>query len=91
MTEQTRIPVAERRAARQERDEQHWASRYAKATSPAALAGVEFDRLRAALTRLERRDPAAAEKAWRDLFALLQAARKSRAVTTRHGTGPARK
>jgi len=91
MTEQTRVPVAERRAARAERDEQHWAAKYAQARTPAALAGVEFDRLRAALIKLGKRDPDAAERAWRDLFALLQSTRKSRAVTTRHGTGAARR
>lgn len=91
MTEQTRVPVAERRAARAERDEQRWAAKYAKAVTPAALAGVEFDRVRAALTQLAKRDPDAADRAWRDLFALLQNARKSRAVSSRHGTGPTRR
>jgi hypothetical protein len=91
MPEQTKTPVAERRAARKARDEQRWATRYAAAATPAALAGVEFDRLRAALTKLGKRDPAAAERVWRDLFALLRSTRESRAVSARHGTGAARR
>jgi hypothetical protein len=86
VAEQTRVPVAERRAARRARDEQRWAARYAKATTAAQLAAVEFDRLRAALRDLAKRDPQAAEAAWNDVYALLAKIRESRAVTTRHGT-----
>jgi hypothetical protein len=89
--QQTRVSAADRRAARELRLERHWAVKYAAAKTPGQLAEVEFDRVRASLTRLAKRDPDAARRAWNDLFALLKGVRESRAVTARHGTGQARR
>lgn len=58
----------ERRAANRRR---HLAAALAKAQTPADVARVQANRARAALQRLERRDPQAAAEGWAALADLL--------------------
>jgi hypothetical protein len=76
-----RRPAAQRRADRAERDEQHWAARYAEAVTPAQVAAVDFDRLRSTLKKLEHTDPQLAARYWAELSSLL---RKLRHATQRN-------
>ena len=67
-----RRPVAERRTDRAERDEQHWAARYAEARTPAQVAAVDFDRVRSELKKLQDTDPELAARLWSELSGLLR-------------------
>jgi hypothetical protein len=85
----SRVPVAERRAAREADRRRHVAGQYARATSAVDVAAVEFDRVRAAVKALRRRDPETAERAAAALVEQLarlagrleSQSRKSRRVT----------
>ena len=68
---QGRRPAAERRADKAARETERWDAKYAKAVTPAQKAAVDFDRLRAALKDLERRDPQQAAAYWSQLSAIL--------------------
>lgn len=72
--------TAARPAEKAAREEKRWAARYAAARTPAQVAAVDFDRLRAVIKDLARRDPAAADRRWAELSALLA---KLRDVTSR--------
>ncbi|WP_154697037.1 hypothetical protein [Lentzea guizhouensis] len=56
-------------SAKPDRTAQHWAGRYASATTPAAQAAVEWDRARAAVRDLPEQQQ---KQAWRELAAKLR-------------------
>ena len=66
-----RSNASRRRADAAERENERWAAKYAKAVTPAQKAAVDFDRVRAAIRDLERRDPARAAAYWLELSAIL--------------------
>jgi hypothetical protein len=66
-----RVPVAARRADRAAREQERWDAKYARAVTPAQKAAVDFDRVRAAIKDLERRDPPRAAALWNELSAIL--------------------
>jgi len=78
-----RRPAAQRRADRDEREAARWQAKYAKATTPAQTAAVDFDRVRAAIRDIEQTDPQRADALWAQLSAVL---RNLRAVSCRDGT-----
>ena len=76
-------PAAQRRKSKEEREQARWDAKYAKAVTPAQRAAVDFDRVRAAIKDLERRDPQRAAAYWSELSGLL---RRLRDVTCRDVT-----
>lgn len=68
---QGRRPAAERRADKAQREQKRWDAKYARAVTPAQRAAVDFDRVRAAIKDLERRDPQRAAALWNELSAVL--------------------
>ena len=76
-------PAAARRKDKAEREQARWDAKYARAVTPAQRAAVDFDRVRAAIKDLERRDPQRAAAHWSELSAIL---RRLRDVTCRDVT-----
>jgi hypothetical protein len=67
------VNAEQRRAGTVDPTSKHWAARLANAQTPAQLAVVEWDRVRARVRGLPEQDQ---PKAWQDLKAVLQTARQ---------------
>ena len=65
-------PAPQRRTEKAEREQARWDAKYARAVTPAQRAAVDFDRVRAAIKDLERRDPQRAAAHWSELSAILR-------------------